>query len=297
MTPIPLTDCCTMLGIDPKTLRHWLTQAKVSLAVHPSDARLKCLTLEQVQQLASLHHRPLQASASLPAVHPEGVPETNPAQESTQASQAQQIEGAPTALSHETELNQQLASLEAKVSTMQEQLTQLALALLHERELHYEQRLSTLEALVQPTTGLSPEPQALHETALAETPAVCPRSERRLLAVELRARSRVTPLIEYGAQGCYVAVCPQEGVLPFAAESPEWFDWLASLTSFRFVGQQGRFTAYRESKRGAPTRGWVAHRCMHGRHYKHWLGVTDHLTLARLEQKAASLQSHLNERS
>jgi hypothetical protein len=289
-----------MLGIDPKTLRHWLKQAKVPLTVHPSDARLKCLTLEQAQQLASLHHRPLQAPASLPAVHPEGVPETNPAQESAQAAQAcqsQQIEGAPTALSHETALSQQLTSLEAKVSTMQEQFTQLALALLREQELHYEQRLSTLEALVQPTTGPSPEPQALHETALAETPVACPRSERHLLAVELRARTRVIPLIEYGAQGCYVAVCPQEGVLPFAAESPEWFDWLASLTSFRFLGQQGRFTAYRESKRGEPTRGWVAHRGMHGRHYKRWLGVTDHLTLARLEQMAASLQSHLNELS
>jgi hypothetical protein len=111
MTPIPLTDCCMMLGIDPKTLRHWLKQAKVSLAVHPSDARLKCLTLEQVQQLASLHHRPLQAPASLPAGYPEGVPERNSAQESTQAAQASQshqIEGAsplPTALSHEAELS------------------------------------------------------------------------------------------------------------------------------------------------------------------------------------------------
>jgi len=105
--------------------------------------------------------------------------------------------------------------------------------------------------------------------------------------VELQARSRVIPLIEYGAQGHYVAVCPQEGMLSLAPESPEWFDWLASLTSFRFVGPQGRFTAYRD------TRGWVAHRSLHGRHYKHYLGVTDRLTVTRLEQMAAKLQSYL----
>lgn len=58
MTTIPLTDCCTMLGIDPKTLRHWLHQAQMPLHVHPTDARIKCLTSEQVQQLAVVHARP-----------------------------------------------------------------------------------------------------------------------------------------------------------------------------------------------------------------------------------------------
>jgi hypothetical protein len=128
---------------------------------------------------------------------------------------------------------------------------------------------------------------------MAAFPLACPPPERRLLPVELQARSRIIPLIEYGTQGLYVFVCPQEGVLPFAAESPEWFDWLASLTSFRFVGPQGRFTAYRESKRGVPTRGWTAHRGIHGRRYKHWLGVTDRLTIECLEQMAAHLQSRL----
>ena len=113
------------------------------------------------------------------------------------------------------------------------------------------------------------------------------------MPAELRARSRVTPLVEYGAQGFYVAVCPQEGVLPLTADSAEWFDWLASLTSFRFVGPQGRFTAYRDSERGQRTRSWTAHRCIHGRHYKHYLGVTDRLTVTRLEQMAAKLQSYL----
>ena len=70
-------------------------------------------------------------------------------------------------------------------------------------------------------------------------------------------------------------------------------DRLASLTLFRFLGPHGRFTAYRDSEHGQRTRYWTASRCIHGREYRHYLGVTDHLTLARLEQIAAKLQSHV----
>src|SRR5260370_6403469 len=59
MTAIPQMECCTMLGIDPKTLRNWLRHAHLHFVAHPTDARLKCLTLEQVQQLATLHARPI----------------------------------------------------------------------------------------------------------------------------------------------------------------------------------------------------------------------------------------------
>ena len=59
MTLVPFTDCCAMLGIDAKTFRNWLRQANLEWAVHPKDARLKCLTSEQVQQLAIVHARPL----------------------------------------------------------------------------------------------------------------------------------------------------------------------------------------------------------------------------------------------
>src|SRR2546425_11813073 len=63
MTPIAQMECCTMLGIDPKTLRNWLRRAHLQFSTHPTDARLKCLTWEQVQQLATLHARPLQMPA------------------------------------------------------------------------------------------------------------------------------------------------------------------------------------------------------------------------------------------
>ncbi|WP_157508336.1 hypothetical protein [Ktedonobacter racemifer] len=68
---------------------------------------------------------------------------------------------------------------------------------------------------------------------------------------------------------------------------------VATLSSFRFVGQSGRFTAYRETNHGKPTRGWIAMISLHGRHYKHWLGVTDRLTIDHLERMAAHLQSRL----
>ena len=57
MTLLPLTDCGRLLGIDPKTLRLWLQSANVSWTLHPSDARLKCLTQSQLHHLAHLHGR------------------------------------------------------------------------------------------------------------------------------------------------------------------------------------------------------------------------------------------------
>ena len=60
--------------------------------------------------------------------------------------------------------------------------------------------------------------------------------------------------------------------------------------------QPGRFHAQRDSKRGQRTRSWRAYRTIHQRSYKHYLGTTDHLTLAALEQAAATLQAYGDER-
>ena len=59
MTLLPLKQGCALLGIDPKTLRHWMEQANLPVHPHPSDARIKCLTAEHLEQLAALHRRPL----------------------------------------------------------------------------------------------------------------------------------------------------------------------------------------------------------------------------------------------
>ena len=62
---VSLTDCCRWLAIDPKTLRRWLSLSHLSPQPSPYDARLKCLTREQVEQLAALHHRTLSTQAEL----------------------------------------------------------------------------------------------------------------------------------------------------------------------------------------------------------------------------------------
>ena len=168
---------------------------------------------------------------------------------------------------------------------LQEQLAQLTLELLRERSERYERRLSSLEALLSQGASLLP-------VKAEEVPVVASQSERpfqrSLQPGELRARARVIPRVEMGAAGSYVLICPHEGEMAFATDSLEWFEWLCSLSSFRFIGHSGRFTAYREGQRS-----WRAYRTFHGQNYKQSLGTTDHLTVARLEEVAGMLQARL----
>jgi hypothetical protein len=268
MTYLSQLDCCTVLGIDPKTLRQWMRQAHLQFAPHPTDARLKCLTAAQVQQLAAQHARPL------PWPTPTGLPQASPVADST---------ATPTDVAV---LTGHLAHLQRSVITIQEQVTALVLEVARDR-----QRLGILEALVQPLLASGSLPPLVQHLIEGDPATASLPAGQRLLPAEVRARARVTPLIEYGAQGSYVLVCPREGTLPFAPDSPEWFDWLATLTSFCFVGQPGRFHAHRDTKRGQRTRSWRAYRTIHQHAYKHYLGTTDQLTLAVLEQAAATLQA------
>jgi hypothetical protein len=181
--------------------------------------------------------------------------------------------------------------MEQQVRTLSEQVAALALTLLAERERTVEHRLSVLEStlheLKEPFGGSPALPEL--EGAKRENPRT--RPPRSLYPAEQRARSRMPVLIEYSSkQGCYLIVSSPDGELPITPDSPEWFDLLAARCSFRFVGQSGRFTAYRESRRGSRTRSWTAHRSMHQQHYKYHIGVTDRLTIAWLEQVAAKFQ-------
>ena len=97
------------------------------------------------------------------------------------------------------------------------------------------------------------------------------------------------PLIAYTATGSYVVICPTKGELPLLPDSAEWFDWLATLSSFRFLGQQGRLSTYRNPGDTS----WMAYRRIHGRRYNYGLGHTKLLTIAHLEQMAATLQSYV----
>lgn len=270
MTSLAFIDGCHLLAIDSKTLRRWLVQAKMSLHAHPTDARIKCLTSEQVNILANLHGRflPLPPSGLAPA-----CASPTPSEAQSQVS--------PIAVP-DAELRARLAQMETQVATLQAQLTDLALQLLQERKPRTEQRLLTLEAQLPSSGDLAPQvPSVPCQPGMP--PLVCHPTEQR---------SRLIPLIEYGARGRYVLICPKEGELPIAPDSPEWFAWLASLSSFRFVGQSGRFSA-RRGYNHRPNRGWYAQRAIHQKNYSKYIGVSENITTNRLEHIAAHFQSYL----
>jgi hypothetical protein len=285
MTLVPFTEWCAMLGIDAKTLRNWLRQANVEWAVHPKDARLKCLSSEQVQQLAIVHARPF----ALPeALAPSPLVRSSPLSAEDVPTNADLALVQRPHCPSETDLLEKLAHLETRVTTLQQQLAQLPLELFQERTERYEQRLQTREALIQPAQRPEVLPQVLQTMGPQIQQEKVTGTEPLLHPAELRARSRVLPLLEYGAAGTYVVICPQDGELLLTPDSPAWFDWLATLSSFRFVGKQGRFSAYRK---GRMSRRWSAYRTIHQHVYQHYLGTTDHLTIDGLEQMAAKLQS------
>jgi DNA-binding transcriptional MerR regulator len=284
MSLLPLADCARLLGIHPKTLRQWLQQDAQPLSAHPRDARIKCLTAQQVEQLALAHDRSFQLPSEQASIQPDALMKLQASEE---------VRTALPILQEDASVSQKLSVLETRIAQLSEQVAHLTLALLQEQERTVERRLADLETVMQRLAGIpniSPPPptQIEVERGVAHPPT------RPLIEVELRTRSRMPPLIEYSVQGTYVVVSSLDGELSLLPDSREWFDWLATLSSFRFVGQSGRFTAYRESNHGKPTRGWVAHRCIHNRHFKHWLAVTDRLTVDRLEQMATRLQAHVD---
>jgi DNA-binding transcriptional MerR regulator len=276
MTLLPLRQGCTLLGIDAKTLRHWMQQANLSLHPHPSDARIKCVTSEQLEQLAVLHHRPLDGLAALAESHrAEPCPPLLPQKPSSQA---------------EPDLLARLAHLETQVALVQQHLAGLALELLQERTQRYEQRLHTLEARIQPppqhNRPVSALPPAREQRSQPDTPLTTPHVH------PAKGRPRaILPLIEYTADGTYIVICPELGELALIPDSPAWFAWLETVSSLRFLGQQGRWSAYRDKRRAA--HGWFAYRRVNRHQYVHALGSPHELTIARFEQMAATLQSYV----
>lgn len=282
MTLLPFADCCLWLGVDPKTLRLWLKAANLSGCLHPSDARLKCLTPSQLQHLAQLHGRclphPLPGTGG-DAASCASLPPASP--------RAACADGPETRLpSVDADLRQQFLLLQAQVATLSEHVTELALALLREREAR------APECATQFKTPLPSSVAQLSPSAQADAAPLFPRPlvpvPAQVAAERSPASSRALPLIEYWSAGTYGVISPTQGVLAVVPDSPQWFDWLATLSSFRFVGQQGRLSASRNKGRTS----WMAYRRIHGHSSAYGLGQTAHLTIARLEQMAATLQSH-----
>jgi hypothetical protein len=263
MTLIALTECCRRLGIDGKTLRRWLAQAQLPVEAHPSDARCKGLSSDHLLLLASAHHRRLT-----------GLPPECPAPAST----------APP-----PELPELLAELLTALQTLSALPTQIAAV---------QQQLAELTALLQqPPRPAVPLAKTQRRAARGSKPSLPKGSTRSRPAASSRAKRPapsvpVLPLIEYGSQGTYVVICPTRGLLALEPDTPEWFAELSTLSSFRFVGKLGRFTAHREVER-LPRAAWRAHRSMRSHTYNLHLGSTEGLTIATLEQAAATLHAHL----
>jgi LuxR family maltose regulon positive regulatory protein len=103
---------------------------------------------------------------------------------------------------------------------------------------------------------------------------------------------RATSTLSWSAphQG-YELFDPQRGEgLRLMGEDPAWFAWLEVVSSFAFHGQNGSFTARKETKqRGAGY--WYAYRKREGIVAKTYVGKTADLTFARLEGAARVLQA------
>src|SRR5436305_1395668 len=287
MTIVSLADCCRRLCIDSKTLHRWLKQAHISVQPHPMDTRCKCLTLEQIQQMAAAHHRSLHD-----AVH-QHLPAP--------------ISAPCDVGAHPSHRDEQMADLQAQVATLQSQLSQLTQLL---------QKVQTQEPKASATLGNMQENKSQDKSqnksqdksqessqdkslkksqdkSQDKSPKKSQDKSKPPSAASIDRRKHVVPLVEYAAERGYVVISPELGMLDFQPDSPEWFAWLFMLPSFRFVGKLGHFTAYRGNHFG-PDRAWRACRHIRNHVYHEPLGKTESLTVALLEQAAAALQSHLN---
>jgi len=262
MTLISLTECCHLLAIDAKTLQRWLALAQLPLLPHPDDGRAKGLTAAQLRLLASAHHR------SLPAL-PDELPAPLPTAPTP----------APSLLPPDLlALLQPLQALPALLAALQQQVAALT------------QRLDP--PLLPPPPTPSQAPQGACGTARS-IPATLAASSPPSTLPPPKSAPHVIPRVAYDGKGRYVVICPKQGVLPFEPDSPQWFAWLDIVSSFRFVGKQGHFTAHHECLR-VPHGAWRAHRNIRNHTRILRLAPSHDLTSAVLEQAAATLQAHLS---
>ena len=197
MTLLPLKQGCALLGIDPKTLRHWMQQAHCSVHPHPSDARIKCVTSEQIEQLAALHGRPLDQSTPLAGLHSaEAAPPLPPQKPASQA---------------EPDLLARLAHLEAQVSLL---CSNTWLDWPWSSSRSGQSTMSTGCTRWKPSSS---PPLSSQRSVSAPPAAREPRNQpdkplttRRAHPTKGRPRP-ILPLIEYTADGTYIVICPTSG--------------------------------------------------------------------------------------
>jgi hypothetical protein len=292
MNIMSLADCCRLLAIDPKTLRRWLHLAHLPVQAHPSDTRLKCVTSEQLQQLAVMHRRTLpELSEQLfPAEISAHSTPSDVHTASVWSSVVSEISGSMT------ELTQQLGSLQTHIVALEHQLALLTGQWQQEQQWHTSVTKmlenNSLDKSAESSLDKSAE-SSLDKSAESSLDKSAESSLDKVSAsvsIDRRKHPHILPLVEYGAQGTYVVISPEQGRLSFEPDSPEWFAWLSTLPSFRFVGQHGRFTAFRGYQCTSHT-SWWAHRQIHSHSHRHRLGLTASVTIECLELAASSLQA------
>jgi hypothetical protein len=80
-------------------------------------------------------------------------------------------------------------------------------------------------------------------------------------------------------------------------DTPEYFTWLSGLRSFHFEGKEGRLTARleaRKNKDGSTRQYWSAYRKHNKQQFRRYLGQTNNLTIATLEDAAQHLTDVCN---
>ena len=258
MSFVSVAEASRRLRIDAKTLHRWLAEAQLPLHSCPQDGRKQGVSSEHLHLLARRHQRSL---APLLQEPPAAVPG--------------EVSALPAAL---LALPERLDALQAQIAALQQQVRDLT------RLLQQQQEPVSLPAPAQQNRrskrSPKPAPPAPRSRPAASTTAKTPRKP-----------VHVIPRVEYGSEGHYVVICPTQGLLPFEPDTPEWFAWLAEQSSFRFVGKGGSFSAHHEWR--APRGAWRAHRHIRNQGYHLRLAPTQELTMAVLEQAAATLQAHL----
>src|SRR5579862_3743503 len=98
--------------------------------------------------------------------------------------------------------------------------------------------------------------------------------------------SPISGAVQYGC-----LVYEQQGQsVSVLVDTPSWYAWLETATTFTFTGAEGTFTAHK-SAAGNRRGGWYwrAYRRKRGRLSRCYLGVSTNLTLSKLREVARRL--------
>src|SRR6266487_3224960 len=100
---------------------------------------------------------------------------------------------------------------------------------------------------------------------------------------------KISPTAGAVRNGCLVYEQQGQNVVVMV-DTPSWYAWLETATTFTFTGEEGTFTAHKA--RAGNRRGgwyWRAYRRTRGRLSRCYLGVSPNLTLAKLREAARCL--------